>query len=244
MEKLAKNDFIQKLNQVAAAHGIQVLDQILGGLKLDYYLIYNAVTSLGGYFLLIYSYEKTTADKQWKTVSNLFNFPATCTNSSAVIKQVYFRYLLALENHLVWGKPLPAPVVTAPQMMARLNQQRPMIPMNPPPIPQKQIPEMKYLSGPNPRILLSLESRLDNEVDWALVMLVKISFTIQNNWTFNSVPGLLDSLIDLCKSFFDGLKLSKEGTTGGSAGDDCEIAERVMLCLRNFGFNIASAQVF
>ncbi|KAJ3043095.1 AT-rich interactive domain-containing protein 2 [Rhizophlyctis rosea] len=66
----------------------------------------------------------------------------------------------------------------------------------------------KYLAGNwKSRLLLSLQSGLPNETDWAFNKLIKLSYT--QNFYLGIVPGLLDSLLDYAQPFFDNLRLNR-----------------------------------
>lgn len=51
--------------------------------------------------------EKICLEKSWKKICEPFNFPATCTNSAYVMKNVYIKFLEAYEMEKHWGKRVP-----------------------------------------------------------------------------------------------------------------------------------------
>ena len=67
----------------------------------------------------------------------------------------------------------------------------------------------KYLFGAfKSKLLLALQSKLPNEIDWALNKLVRLSFTLPPNFHIGSIPDLVETLIDLLQPFFAHFPLS------------------------------------
>lgn len=60
------------------------------------------------------------------------------------------------------------------------------------------------------RVLLSLQSNLPNEIDWAINKLIKISFRCPDNFHIGSLPGLLDALLDHLEPMFSNLEQSTD----------------------------------
>jgi hypothetical protein len=88
-------DFYQTLEQIHEKQGILLLkEHVLGGQKLDLFLIFQIVKENGGY-------EKITSERGWKKIANLFHFPSTCTNSAFVLKQIYQKHLFVYEQMLL-----------------------------------------------------------------------------------------------------------------------------------------------
>ncbi|CAG8452200.1 8073_t:CDS:2 [Acaulospora morrowiae] len=95
------NDFMKDLEEFHKAHGTPLQKEpVLGSKKLDLYRIYNMVIENGGC-------EKICLEKSWKKICEPFNFPATCTNSAYVMKNVYIKFLEAYELEKHWGKKVP-----------------------------------------------------------------------------------------------------------------------------------------
>ncbi|KAJ3192815.1 Chromatin structure-remodeling complex protein rsc9 [Irineochytrium annulatum] len=70
-------------------------------------------------------------------------------------------------------------------------------------------PDLNFLAGgPHNRLLLSLQSGLPNEVDWAFNKLVKLSYTCPPQVRIEKVLGLLDCIIAHSEPFFEQLKLN------------------------------------
>jgi hypothetical protein len=71
------------------------------------------------------------------------------------------------------------------------------------------ISEQYFTGGNQARVLLALDSRLENEVAWALSKLIKYSFHCPPNFSLSLIPGLLDSLVGIIEPFFSSLQLNK-----------------------------------
>ncbi|RHZ47149.1 hypothetical protein Glove_590g40 [Diversispora epigaea] len=94
-------DFMKDLEEFHKAHGTPLQKEpVLGSKKLDLYRIYKMVIENGGC-------EKICLEKSWKKICEPFNFPATCTNSAYVMKNVYIKFLEAYEMEKHWGKRVP-----------------------------------------------------------------------------------------------------------------------------------------
>ncbi|CAN8270138.1 unnamed protein product [Cochlearia groenlandica] len=63
----------------------------VGGSTLDLHRLFIEVTSRGGI-------DRVIEDRKWKEVKDVFNFPATMTNSSFVLRKYYLKYLYQLEQ--------------------------------------------------------------------------------------------------------------------------------------------------
>jgi len=64
------------------------------------------------------------------------------------------------------------------------------------------------VGGVKNRLLLALESELPNEIDWALDILIKISYQFQdNNFCVDSIPGLIECLSQRANDFLDNIEL-------------------------------------
>ncbi|KAL7750053.1 Chromatin structure-remodeling complex protein rsc9 [Sorochytrium milnesiophthora] len=63
--------------------------------------------------------------------------------------------------------------------------------------------DTEYLTGGfQNRMLLALESRLPNEIDWALGKFCRLSYS-SDYFHLQSVPGLMEALVDICEEFLD-----------------------------------------
>lgn len=59
---------------------------ILGGKKIDLYLLYKLVMERGGM-------DKVSEERRWRKIGEEFQLPETCTSSAYVLKDVYQKYL-------------------------------------------------------------------------------------------------------------------------------------------------------
>lgn len=88
------------------------------------------------------------------------------------------------------------------------------------------------------RILLSLQSSLPNEVDWAFNTLIKFSY-VSENFCLDFIPTLIDLLLDFTVDFFQ-TYIESDNTTDIFCSKDKQIGyERVLQVfhiLRNFSF--------
>ncbi|KAG2237285.1 hypothetical protein BDF21DRAFT_377330 [Thamnidium elegans] len=195
-------------------------EPVLGGKRLDLLKIYKTVIEAGGY-------EKVTLNRGWKQVGDPFNFPITCTNSAYSIKSFYTKYLLGWEEEHYWKRPWNPPqellinyqkaASPAPAQQPReVNRQtgtaftqpnRPSQQQNYQPLPTLQqqpgfYPPAIFMDQEfRTRILLSLQSSLPNEVDWAFNTLIKFSFASEN-FCLDFIPTLIDLLLDFTVDFF------------------------------------------
>ncbi|ORX53875.1 hypothetical protein BCR36DRAFT_403505 [Piromyces finnis] len=83
----------------------------------------------------------------------------------------------------------------------------------------------KYLvGGIKNRLLLALESELPNEIDWALNILLKISFQFQdNNFCLDSIPELTEVLAQRANDFLDNIELLIENEKDYENSNDMDI---------------------
>ncbi len=74
-------------------------EPVHGGHILNLHQIFRSVVHLGGY-------EKVCSDKKWKVVIEPYDFPATATNSSYVVKNIYQKYLYPYEAVVLRKEPI------------------------------------------------------------------------------------------------------------------------------------------
>ena len=80
------------------------------------------------------------------------------------------------------------------------------------------------VGGVKNRLLLALESELPNEIDWALNILLKISFKFKdNNFCLSSIPGLTEALSQRANDFLDNIVLLIENEKDYKNENDMEI---------------------
>ncbi|KAI9274069.1 hypothetical protein EDC94DRAFT_593711 [Helicostylum pulchrum] len=196
-------------------------EPVLGGKRLDLLKIYKTVIEAGGY-------EKVTLNRGWKQVGDPFNFPVTCTNSAYSIKSFYTKYLLGWEEEHYWKRhwtppqellinyqkaASPGPTTQPPREVNRqtgtafTQPNRPSQQHTYQPLPTLQqqpgfYPPAIFMDQEfRTRILLSLQSSLPNEVDWAFNTLIKFSFASEN-FCLDFIPTLIDLLLDFTVDFF------------------------------------------
>ncbi|KAI8985175.1 hypothetical protein BDB01DRAFT_789191 [Pilobolus umbonatus] len=91
------------------------------------------------------------------------------------------------------------------------------------------------------RILLSLQSNLPNEIDWAFNTLIKFSYASEN-FSLDFIPTLVDMLLDFTSNFFDSQLESADSTINTDifcSKRNQEQYERVLQVfhiIRNFSF--------
>ena len=68
----------------------------LGHKEICLYTLYKEVTSRGGL-------EEVIAKRYWKDISNVFDFPATCTNAGFTLRVHYLKYLFPYERKYFFG---------------------------------------------------------------------------------------------------------------------------------------------
>ncbi|KAL0082340.1 C2H2-type zinc finger transcription factor [Phycomyces blakesleeanus] len=96
-------EFMRRLKEFHEKKGsVLQPEPVLGGKKLDLYLIYKTVLEAGGY-------DKVTLNRGWKQVGDPFNFPPTCTNSAYILKGVFTKNLLGWEEEDFWKRPWNPP---------------------------------------------------------------------------------------------------------------------------------------
>ncbi|KAI7900019.1 uncharacterized protein BX663DRAFT_519331 [Cokeromyces recurvatus] len=228
-------------------------EPILGGKKLDLLRIYKTVLEAGGY-------EQVTINRGWKQVGDPFNFPATCTNSAYILKAVYTKYLLGWEEETYWKRPWnPPPELLVnyqkasspmPSMLNRNNTNRQIgtaftQPSLRPAYQHQTQPQLGYQPAIfrdqefRTRILLSLQSNLPNEIDWAFNTLVKFSYASEN-FSLDFMPTLIDLLLDFTKPFFkehiDGENLRVDLFSSKTQQETYERVLQVFHIIRNFSF--------
>ncbi|KAI9485941.1 MAG: hypothetical protein EXX96DRAFT_547084 [Benjaminiella poitrasii] len=224
-------------------------EPILGGKKLDLLRIYKTVLEAGGY-------EQVTVNRGWKQVGDPFNFPATCTNSAYILKAVYTKYLLGWEEETYWKRPWNPP----PELLA--NYQKASSPMpsisnnrvtrqtgtaftQPPQRPAYQHQPQTHM-GYQPtifrdhefrtRILLSLQSSLPNETDWAFNTLVKFSYASEN-FSLDFMPTLIDLLLTFTDTFFkEQIDNELDMFSSKAEQENYERVLQVFHIIRNFSF--------
>ena len=72
-------------------------------------------------------------------------------------------------------------------------------------------------------MLLALQSKLPNEVDWAYNKLVKISFNCPDNFHIGAIPGLLECILETLDAFFNKLNLNLSPTNFETSINDEEL---------------------
>ncbi|KAG1046072.1 hypothetical protein G6F43_011175 [Rhizopus delemar] len=212
-------EYVQFMRELKEFHDkkgtILQAEPVLGGKKLDLLRIYKTVMEAGGY-------EKVTLNRGWKQVGDPFRFPSTCTNSAYILKAVYTKYLLGWEEehhwHRTWNPPAellatyqktssPAPSTTA-ITTTNPNRQTGTAFSQPASVPNNQQlptyhPQAMFMDYEfRMRILLSLQSHLPNEVDWAFNTLIKFSY-VSENFNLDFIPTLIDLLLDFTVNFFE-----------------------------------------
>ncbi|KAL5542609.1 hypothetical protein UlMin_010319 [Ulmus minor] len=74
--------FAETLKKLHAFMGTKFMVPIIGGRELDLHRLFLEVTTRGGI-------DKILREKKWKQVTSVFNFPATATNATYVLRKYY-----------------------------------------------------------------------------------------------------------------------------------------------------------
>ncbi|KAK7283440.1 hypothetical protein RIF29_12956 [Crotalaria pallida] len=85
------NVFWDTLRRFHFLMGTKFMIPVIGGKELDLHVLYVEVTKRSGY-------EKVVAEKKWREVSTAFNFSATTTSASFVLRKHYFNLLYHYEQ--------------------------------------------------------------------------------------------------------------------------------------------------
>lgn len=171
------NEFMYKLRRFLASKDIPMKKlPLFGGEEIDLYLLYKTVTDLGGWL-------KVTDERKWHEVANCFNIPSSCLNSAFALRQLYVRYLERYEKLYFLGEE------GDDQTFPRLNFYN--------------VGSSSYCTSPaykDPqknfeRLVLSLQSGLPNEVDFAVNICMLLSNV--NNSVFNlaKAPAIVDMML-------------------------------------------------
>ncbi|ORE07834.1 hypothetical protein BCV72DRAFT_100194 [Rhizopus microsporus var. microsporus] len=222
-------------------------EPVLGGKKLDLLRIYKTVMEAGGY-------EKVTLNRGWKQVGDPFNFPSTCTNSAYILKAVYTKYLLGWEEENYWKRPWNPPAELLATHQKPTASPMPLPPSNhsrqtgtafsqPAVITNSQQPPAYHPQATfidyefRTRILLSLQSNLPNEVDWAFNTLIKFSF-VSENFNLDFIPTLIDLLLNFTTPFFEREidESANDNMTSKTRQETYERVLQVFHIIRNFSF--------
>ncbi|KAI9281905.1 hypothetical protein BY458DRAFT_498390 [Sporodiniella umbellata] len=91
-------NFLDHLGEFHNKKGTTLLaEPVLGGKKIDLHKLYKEVIAAGGF-------EQVTKKRTWKQIGDIFDLPATCTNSAYILKGLYIRNLLGWEEEHIWCK--------------------------------------------------------------------------------------------------------------------------------------------
>ncbi|XP_057546111.1 high mobility group B protein 15 isoform X2 [Amaranthus tricolor] len=100
--------FMATLEKFHATMATKFMIPIIGGQDLDLHKLFVEVTSRGGI-------DKILREKRWKDVTSAFNFPATATNASFVLRKHYHTLLQEYERIYYFKAKVPtAPSVGCP----------------------------------------------------------------------------------------------------------------------------------
>ncbi|XP_042489947.1 high mobility group B protein 15-like isoform X2 [Macadamia integrifolia] len=88
--------FMNSLEKLHGTMGTKFMIPTIGGKELDLHRLFVEVTSRGGL-------EQVIRDRRWKEVTAVFNFPATATNASFVLRKYYISLLHHFEQIYLFG---------------------------------------------------------------------------------------------------------------------------------------------
>ncbi|WCJ44305.1 HMG (high mobility group) box protein with ARID/BRIGHT DNA-binding domain [Euphorbia peplus] len=83
--------FWDTLRRFHSSMGTKFMIPVIGGRELDLHVLYVEATKRGGY-------EKVVTEKKWREVGSVFNFSATTTSASFVLRKHYFGLLYHYEQ--------------------------------------------------------------------------------------------------------------------------------------------------
>ncbi|KAK8945063.1 High mobility group B protein 9 [Platanthera zijinensis] len=88
--------FVEALRRFHSLMGTKFMIPVIGGKDLSLHLLYVEVTRRGGL-------EKVIVEKRWREVISIFNFPATTTSASFVLRKYYLSLLHHFEQVYFFG---------------------------------------------------------------------------------------------------------------------------------------------
>lgn len=97
--------FFKTLKLFHSMLGTKFMVPVIGRKELDLHILYVEVTKRGGY-------DKVVSEKKWREISSIFNFSATTTSASFVLKKHYLSLLYQYEQ--VYFFNLQGPVFATP----------------------------------------------------------------------------------------------------------------------------------
>lgn len=189
----------------------------IGGKELDLYELYQSVIRKGGA-------QKVSNSKLWKEIVNEFDLPPSCTSASFTLKNHYQKYLLAYEQKFFFGKNEDEMIRELGNVRQRRPHNDPdkgfktEIPHHRQVQPDTNLKQnlvtyyddkrkvMEYLTfikrtslqpytGEMKRIMLAFESRLQEEVRFALNCLLLHSCSTNSPYYIDTYPALYESML-------------------------------------------------
>ncbi|ONK77642.1 uncharacterized protein A4U43_C02F8940 [Asparagus officinalis] len=107
-----RNLFMDTLGKLHAAMSTKFMIPVIGGKELDLHRLFVEVTARGGI-------EKVVADRRWREVTAVFNFPSTATNASFILRKYYNSLLHHYEQLYFFGSQgWNSPVEASPKTPA------------------------------------------------------------------------------------------------------------------------------
>ncbi|XP_078584184.1 AT-rich interactive domain-containing protein 2-like isoform X3 [Branchiostoma floridae x Branchiostoma japonicum] len=205
-ERRQRQAFLKDLKDFHAAKGHPISRfPYVGGRELDLHHLYNKVTSLGGF-------QKVSEKERWGELTEHFNFPRGCTHAPYALKQLYYRYLEPYErvnqgeeeeDFLLDRSPSASPRPGTPMGMGHHSVTR-----------QVEIPDaLRQTSGLSldkpaltdyDKLMMSLQSGLPNEVDFAINVCTLLSNESKHVMRLNKAPRIIDQLLAQVGLFEDG----------------------------------------
>ncbi|CAH1250224.1 ARID2 [Branchiostoma lanceolatum] len=205
-ERRQKQAFLKDLKDFHAAKGHKISRfPYVGGRELDLHHLYNKVTSLGGF-------QKVSEKERWGELTESFHFPRGCTHAPYALKQLYLRYLEPYERvnqgeeeeeFLLDRSPAASPRPGTPMGMGYHSVSR-----------QVEIPDaLRQTSGLSlekpaltdyDKLMMSLQSGLPNEVDFAINVCTLLSNESKHVMRLNKAPRIIDQLLAQVGLFEEG----------------------------------------
>ncbi|KAG1462040.1 hypothetical protein G6F46_004549 [Rhizopus delemar] len=242
------NNFIEHLKTFHNKKGTTLLaEPVLGGKKIDLHKLYKEVIASGGF-------EQVTKKRTWKQIGDIFDLPATCTNSAYILKGLYIRNLLGWEEEHIWCKHhdpsslssqcnlLPAPIL--PYNMIKRDEAS-----------KCSVSEQHHLTQPidhihsiepdgnldcvtgtefdedaKKRILPALQSNNPTQVELALNKVVTISYECPQKLLLSDNLDLLEALLQKADVCLQSLLFSH------SDDEAQQTILKILHIMRNFSF--------
>jgi hypothetical protein len=181
-------EFAREILRFHANRGENLRVPYIGGKELDIQMLYKEVITRGGF-------QQVSNNKQWKEIVKALNVPSSCTSASTTLRQHYYKILFPYEQEFFFGKPHP---VIAPSQ-----------PEHTTPKSTKKIKINAPLIANTRRMILAFESKVPQEVNWALNTLMIFTCNTAHNFVLEQ-NGLIESIVNYLKYLYEQFNEERE----------------------------------